>query len=73
MKKFIPIFSIAVSSFLMKNCTSREEDLNADGLPSETVNKSLMMRGDSAKTSDDIVDPDPPVRDGDNWRLLPDK
>jgi len=71
MKKFIPIFSIAVSLFLMRNCTSRDEDLNPDDLAFESAGKTFMMRGDSAKNSDDIVYPDPPVRDGDNWRLDP--
>ncbi len=73
MKKYIPIFSITVSSFLMQNCTRQDQDLNADDFPSETVNTAFMMRGDSAKTPKDIVHRDPPVRDGDNWRIMPDK
>ncbi len=73
MKKFIPIFSIAVSSFLMLSCTSRDEDLKIDDLLFEIAGETFMMKVDSAKNSEAIVDPDPPVRDGDNWRLVPNK
>ncbi|MDH6252466.1 hypothetical protein M2347_002193 [Chryseobacterium sp. H1D6B] len=71
MKKFIPIFSIAVASVFVQNCTSRDEDITSDHDKFDEISKTLMMRGDSAKTSEEIVDPDPPVRDGDNWRVVP--
>lgn len=71
MKKFIPIFSIAIASVFMQNCTHRDEDVISDNDPFDHIEKTLMMRGDSTKSSGEIVDPDPPVRDGDNWRTVP--
>lgn len=54
----------------MQNCTNREDEINVRDDLSDQIEK-MMMKGDSAKTSEEIVDPDPPVRDGDNWRLVP--
>lgn len=71
MKKFIPIFSITIASVFMQNCTHRDEEINVRDDQSDQIEKTMMMKGDSAKTSGEIVDPDPPVRDGDNWRLVP--
>lgn len=71
MKKFIPIFSITIASVFMQNCTHRDEEINVRDDRSDQIEKTIMMKGDSAKTSGEIVDPDPPVRDGDNWRLVP--
>ncbi|SMP12343.1 MULTISPECIES: hypothetical protein [Chryseobacterium] len=73
MKKFIPIFSITIASVFMQNCTHRDEEINVRDDRSDQIEKTMMMKGDSAKTSEEIVDPDPPVRDGDNWRLVPKK
>ena len=71
MKKFIPIFSITIASVFMQNCTHRDEEINVRDDRSDQIEKTMMMKGDSAKTSEEIVDPDPPVRDGDNWRTVP--
>ncbi|MXS71591.1 hypothetical protein GSF70_10215 [Flavobacteriaceae bacterium W22] len=75
MKKFIPIFSIAIASVCLQNCINREEDIVSDSDPLTEIEKEMMMRGDSAKSSGEILDPDPdpPVRDGDNWRSIPNK
>lgn len=73
MKKFIPLFSITIASVFMQNCTHRDEEINVRDDRSDQIEKTLMMKGDSAKTSGEIVDPDPPVRDGDNWRLVQNK
>ncbi|SHM23738.1 hypothetical protein SAMN05444360_109131 [Chryseobacterium carnipullorum] len=73
MKKFIPIFSITIASVFMQNCTHRDEEINVRDDRPDQIEKTMMMKGDSAKTSEEIVDPDPPVRDGDNWRLVPNK
>lgn len=73
MKKFIPIFSITIASVFMQNCTHRDEEINVRDDRSDQIEKTMMMKGDSTKTSGEIVDPDPPVRDGDNWRLVPNK
>ena len=72
MKKFIPIFSITIASVLIQNCTNRDDEINVHDDRSDQIEK-MMMKGDSAKTSEEIIDPDPPVRDGDNWRLVPNK
>lgn len=71
MKKFIPIFSITIASVFMQNCGNRDEDVISENEQLQEIEKTLMMRGDSTRTSEEIVDPDPPVRDGDNWRLVP--
>lgn len=73
MKKFIPLFSISIASVFIQNCTHRDEEINVRDDRSDQLEKTMMMKGDSAKTSEEIVDPDPPVRDGDNWRLVPNK
>ncbi len=71
MKKFIPIFSITIASVFIQNCTHRDEEINLRDDQSDQIEMTMMMRGDSTKTSGEIIDPDPPVRDGDNWRLVP--
>lgn len=70
MKKFIPIFSIGIVSVLMQSCSNRDEDVISDHRQLDEINKITMMKGDSTKSSEEIVDPDPPVRDGDNWRVV---
>lgn len=71
MKKFIPIFSITIASVFMQNCTNREDEINVRDDQFDQIQKTMMMKGDSTRSSEEIVDPDPPVRDGDNWRLVP--
>nr|WP_314492144.1 hypothetical protein [uncultured Chryseobacterium sp.] len=73
MKKFIPIFSVAIASVLLQNCTNRDEDVSSDHHRSDDTQPMFMMRGDSTRSTGEIVDPDPPVRDGDNWRSVPKK
>jgi len=68
MKKLIPIFSIAIAAISLQNCANRDEDIIRDGRSYEDLKISIMKK-DSAKSSEEIVDPDPPVRDGDNWRI----
>lgn len=68
MKKLIPIFSIAIAAMSLQNCANRDEDLIHHGRSYEDLKISIMKK-DSAKSSEEIVDPDPPVRDGDNWRI----
>ncbi|MCD9855765.1 hypothetical protein LUD75_13660 [Epilithonimonas sp. JDS] len=70
MKKFIPIFSITVASVFIQSCTHREDESQGRAHQSDHIEKTI-MKGDSVKTSEEIVDPDPPVRDGDNWRIVP--
>ncbi|MGG7437400.1 hypothetical protein ACQ7CU_04895 [Chryseobacterium arthrosphaerae] len=76
MKKFIPFFSIMIGAVFLQNCTHRDEDFK---LNSEKIEKSVRstgisaMKKDSAKSPVMIENPgpkDPPVRDGDNWRLV---
>ncbi|MFC4163373.1 hypothetical protein ACFOWU_06905 [Epilithonimonas zeae] len=68
MKKFIPIFSIAIAAISLQNCSNRDLEI-LDLNESDDIQKNQVMRKDSAKSSEEIVDPDPPVRDGDNWRI----
>lgn len=55
----------------MQSCTHRDEDLISEKNLKENIKSNVQMRSDSAKSSEQIVDPDPPVRDGDNWRHRP--
>lgn len=71
MKKLIPIFSITIVSIIMQNCTNRDEDLGTVSKHSDGIKKTVMMRCDSANTEKDSIKGDPPVRDGDNWRIKP--
>ncbi|WP_299183211.1 hypothetical protein [uncultured Chryseobacterium sp.] len=79
MKKFIPFFSIMVAAVCMQNCSHRDEDMishNEKIKKSEPTINGLIMKQDSAKSAEVIEDPetkDPPVRDGDNWRLTKQK
>lgn len=54
----------------MQNCSNRDEDTISNPGLSEDAQTTLMMRGDSTKSSEKNLDPDPPVRDGDNWRHI---
>lgn len=72
MRKFVPIFSIVTASVFMQNCIRQDEDSISAHNQSDHVQKALMMRRDSAKSSEQVLYPDPPVRDGDNWRRVQD-
>ncbi|MBW7674232.1 hypothetical protein [Chryseobacterium chendengshani] len=72
MKTFIPIFSIAMASVLLQNCHERDEEIISNHNQSDEIKKSLMKQGDSTKSAGEITDQDPPVRDGDNWRIVTD-
>lgn len=52
----------------LQNCANRDEDLIQEDNSFDGVKMSIMKK-DSAKSSEEIIDPDPPVRDGDNWRI----
>lgn len=72
MKKFIPFLSIAVCSVCLLNCSNRDENMDSHERLPDNVQKTWIMREDSAASSEQTIDPtpiDPPVRDGDNWRL----
>jgi hypothetical protein len=79
MKKFIPFFSIMIGAVCMQNCTHRDEDIISNNEQIESLERStdvFAMKQDSAKSVEAIEDPetkDPPVRDGDNWRLTKQK
>ncbi len=71
MKKFIPFLSIVTGSILLQNCVQRDEDIISTNNEKFEMKTPLQMRFDSAKIAEQIIDPDPPVRDGDNWRIKP--
>jgi hypothetical protein len=73
MKKIIPILGVSIGAMLLQQCAERND--NIEGLTdfSELKATDQLVRKDSAKSSQEIVDPDPPVRDGDNWRSTPKK
>ena len=72
MKKLIPILSIAVTSVCMCHCSNRDEEVSTVHQEYNRQHDPDLMRKDSAVATDSILDQDPadpPVRDGDNWRL----
>jgi len=75
MKKFIPFFSMMIGAVCLQNCTHRDEEIisNSEQIEkSEPTVKISAMKQDSAKSSEVTENPDPkdpPVRDGDNWRI----
>ncbi len=70
MKKFIPFLSIILGSVSIQNCVQRDEDIISSNNEKFEMKKDSQMRSDSAKSSEQIIDPDdPPVRDGDNWKI----
>ncbi|MGX9987151.1 hypothetical protein [Soonwooa purpurea] len=79
MKNLIPILSIAIASASLQNCANLDEDITPDFDQSEQLQKAFMKSSDSTKSSEETLDldpdpdTDPPVRDGDNWRLIPRK
>lgn len=52
---------------IMQNCTNRDEDNNSNHHQVDQIEQTSLMRSDSTKTPGT----DPPVRDGDNWRIKP--
>lgn len=75
MKNLIPILSMAIASVSLQNCVNRDEDTTTDFNQSEQLQIVIMKSADSTNSSEETLDPDPdpPVRDGDNWRLIPRK
>ncbi|WP_288244006.1 hypothetical protein [uncultured Chryseobacterium sp.] len=71
MKKIIPILGVSIGAVLLQQCEERNEPVQDLTIPSEMKVEGQEVRKDSAKSSQEIVDPDPPVRDGDNWRSIP--
>jgi len=71
MKKFIPILCLTAFTFAVQNCNNRDEDLVRENYSKEVISNTSQKRSDTTTKQPSIVDPDPPVRDGDNWRTSP--
>jgi len=63
MKKLVPYLSLLCLAVSLIQCSGRDENADENYKP-----QGISKRGDTASTINPIVDPDPPVRDGDNWR-----
>ncbi|WDF45985.1 hypothetical protein PQ459_13865 [Chryseobacterium sp. KACC 21268] len=70
MKKLFPFLSLMACAFGMLNCVNRDEGFSSN-VENKGLQSTVSFRGDSLITENPIVDPDPPVRDGDNWRSVP--
>ncbi|MBF6643926.1 MULTISPECIES: hypothetical protein [Chryseobacterium] len=70
MKKIIPILGIGIGALILQRCAERND--NIQDLTDSSVQKlnDQSVRKDSTRSTQEIVDPDPPVRDGDNWRIV---
>jgi hypothetical protein len=72
MKKLIPFLTIVTGSVFLQNCTQRDEEITQDKTQFEQVKQLLRAEDDSTKSSEHLY-PDPPVKDGDDWRIAPKK
>lgn len=70
MKKIIPIVGVSIVAVLLHQCAESNDHIQEF---TEMSADHQVIRKDSAHSSQEIVDPDPPVRDGDNWRSKPKK
>lgn len=68
MRKFIPILSFSIGTMFLQHCAERTEETQALAEQQISQPTGRQASKDSAKTSQEPVDPDPPVRDGDHWR-----
>ena len=68
MKKIIPHLILVMSALVLHNCRPGDETYN-DSTGKESFLKTLENKSDSATTLlVDPVDPDPPVKDGQDWK-----
>lgn len=70
MKQLFPFLSLMACTFSMLNCAEHDD---AASTKTETydLKPTIFLREDTVRKENPPVDPDPPVRDGDNWRALP--
>lgn len=72
MKKLIPFLTIVIGSVFLQNCTQRDKEITQNTTQFEQKKELHRAKGDSTKSSEHL-DPDPPVKDGDDWRTAPKK
>ena len=68
MRKIIPILCLSMTMPLLLQCTERTEDTQESLPPERSLVSKTLPGKDSVQLSETVVDPDPPVRDGDHWR-----
>lgn len=67
MKKLISYSAISLFTLSVYSCRGSEE---AIGLPhSENLQEAHIMYPIYGETQDTVRDPDPPIRDGQDWRI----
>lgn len=73
MKNFIPIASLLIGSVFIQNCAERDDEMaSITETPvdnSERDDQLMSKDSTDSSDSDSHLYPDPPVRDGDNWRM----
>lgn len=72
MKKLIPLLAIVTGSVFLQNCTQRDEEITQLQTHFEREQEPISAKGDSTESSGHVY-PDPPVKDGDDWRIAPKK
>jgi len=70
MKKLFPFLSLIACSLSMLNC-AEHDDAALSKTETDDLKPAVFLRGDTLRKDNSPVDPDPPVRDGDNWRSVP--
>lgn len=72
MKNCIPLLGVLFCLTILQNCTNRNEE--ADFLEEKLLKNKLKYEKpiqDSTVFNKSINDPDPPVKDGDDWIINP--
>lgn len=70
MKKLFPFLSLIACAFGVLNC-AEHDDAVLPKTETDDLKPAVFLRGDTIRKDNPPVYPDPPVRDGDNWRTVP--
>ncbi len=68
MKKVIPHLFLMISSLTLQNCRPQEQEVFDEQLTNVFSNKTEKELDSVKYESQKPVDPDPPVKDGQDWK-----
>ncbi|WP_175459337.1 hypothetical protein [Epilithonimonas lactis] len=66
----MPFLSLIACAFGVLNC-AEHDDAVLPKTETDDLKPAVFLRGDTIRKDNPPVYPDPPVRDGDNWRTVP--
>ncbi|MGV7106749.1 hypothetical protein [Flavobacterium sp. U410] len=72
MKKFIPfIFSVVLLISCQKeDDLTFEDNVMLEKIKNDSLNEENIQAKDYLKDKDTVIEPDPPVKEGEHWRQL---